>query len=120
MPEAVSINNDPSLRLATLIIASGQTTTQPLALSMPLAGSFDNKPFTMRLVDAPGTTGTLTLMAGHNPEALAEVTKDGSAIEITPGEVLDPITTWGLPYVAIKASEAQAAERTIHVIVAQL
>lgn len=100
----VSLNNDPTIRLASLSIANGETTTAPLALSIPTAGSYGGKPYTLRLVQAPSVTGTITLMAGFDPEALIEVTKDGSGIEITPGEVLDPITTWGLPYIALKAS----------------
>lgn len=116
----IPINNDPSIRHAALTIAAGATTTETLPLSIKTAGSFDNKPYCLRLIEAPQLTGTLTLLAGSDQGDLIDVTKDGSPIEITPGEVLDPITSWGLPYIALKASEAQAEERTIHVIIAQL
>lgn len=115
-----SINNDPTIRLAELVIPTGADTSEPLALSISTAGSFANKPYCVRLVQHTNVTGTITLLAGSAPEALTEVTKDGSPIEITPGEVLEPITTWGLPFIALKASEAQSEQRTIHLILAQL
>ena len=98
------IRNSTSLIKVTVTIpANAEDSNSISTIKKPIFG-YSPMQYVLTYVEIPigKADDKVALLAGNNRNTLHAIRKDGTEIEVQNGDVIDPVITFGKPYIAVR------------------
>ncbi len=106
------IQSSTSIITVKVTVPDGTDTSNSIStIKRPMVG-YAPMQYVLTSVEIPsGTLGNkVTVLGGNTRDTLHTLQKDGESIEVANGDIINPVITFGRPYIAVKGDAAASGD----------